>query len=199
MRPNCSPMSKSFRPRDRRRPPSTFGFRQQQASASSKARADYRSVCYARRCRDEANGRWRQVSRGSAIGKAVEICDGPVRVIGLDPRAIVRGRLEPVALGDASRERASRRERSQSSRVTMLRRTAVHDLLTDAPLAARWQLSRGTLANQRSQGRGPAYLKLAGRTDTDSRISKPTNRTDSCRGNQPEPHPLVTRVTCGRP
>jgi hypothetical protein len=40
---------------------------------------------------------------------------------------------------------------------------AVHDLLTDAQLAARWQLSRGTLANQRSQGRGPAYLKLAGR------------------------------------
>jgi hypothetical protein len=39
----------------------------------------------------------------------------------------------------------------------------VHDLLTDAQLAARWQLSRGTLANQRSQGRGPAYLKLAGR------------------------------------
>ena len=37
------------------------------------------------------------------------------------------------------------------------------DLLTDAQLAARWQLSRGTLANQRSQGRGPAYLKLAGR------------------------------------
>ena len=27
----------------------------------------------------------------------------------------------------------------------------------------RWQLSRVTLANQRSQGRGPAYLKLAGR------------------------------------
>jgi predicted DNA-binding transcriptional regulator AlpA len=40
---------------------------------------------------------------------------------------------------------------------------AVNDLLTDAQLAARWQLSRGTLANQRSQGRGPAYLKLAGR------------------------------------
>jgi hypothetical protein len=40
---------------------------------------------------------------------------------------------------------------------------AVHDLLTDAQLAARWQLSRGTLANQRSQRRGPAYLKLAGR------------------------------------
>jgi predicted DNA-binding transcriptional regulator AlpA len=37
------------------------------------------------------------------------------------------------------------------------------DLLTDAQLAMRWQLSRGTLANQRSQGRGPAYLKLAGR------------------------------------
>ena len=40
----------------------------------------------------------------------------------------------------------------------------MHDLLTDAQLAVRWQLSRGTLANQRSQGRGgPAYLKLAGR------------------------------------
>ena len=40
---------------------------------------------------------------------------------------------------------------------------AARDLLTDAQLAVRWQLSRGTLANQRSQGRGPAYLKLAGR------------------------------------
>jgi len=39
----------------------------------------------------------------------------------------------------------------------------VDKLLTDTQLAARWQLSRGTLANQRSQGRGPAYLKLAGR------------------------------------
>jgi hypothetical protein len=37
------------------------------------------------------------------------------------------------------------------------------ELLTDAQLAARWQMSRGTLANQRSQGRGPAYLKIAGR------------------------------------
>jgi len=36
-------------------------------------------------------------------------------------------------------------------------------LLTDAQLAERWQLSRGTLANQRSQGRGPAYMKIAGR------------------------------------
>jgi hypothetical protein len=54
------------------------------------------------------------------------------------------------------------------------------DLLTDAQLAVRWQLSRGTLAHQRSQGRGPAYLKLAGAgSDTDSRISKPTNRPDS--------------------
>jgi hypothetical protein len=38
-----------------------------------------------------------------------------------------------------------------------------HELLTDAQLAERWQLSRGTLANQRSQGRGPAYLKIEGR------------------------------------
>lgn len=37
------------------------------------------------------------------------------------------------------------------------------ELLTDAQLAERWQLSRGTLANQRSQGRGPSYLKIAGR------------------------------------
>lgn len=37
------------------------------------------------------------------------------------------------------------------------------ELLTDAQLAQRWQLSRGTLANQRSQGRGPTYLKIAGR------------------------------------
>ena len=37
------------------------------------------------------------------------------------------------------------------------------EFLTDAQLAARWQLSRGTLANQRSQGRGPSYLKIAGR------------------------------------
>ena len=38
-----------------------------------------------------------------------------------------------------------------------------HELLTDARLAERWQLSRGTLANQRSQGRGPSYVKIAGR------------------------------------
>ena len=38
-----------------------------------------------------------------------------------------------------------------------------HELLTDAQLAERWQLSRGTLANQRSQGRGPSYVKIAGR------------------------------------
>ena len=37
------------------------------------------------------------------------------------------------------------------------------ELLTHAQLAERWQLSRGTLANQRSQGRGPAYPKIAGR------------------------------------
>lgn len=37
------------------------------------------------------------------------------------------------------------------------------ELLTDAQLAEQWQLSRGTLANQRSQGRGPTYLKIAGR------------------------------------
>ena len=56
---------------------------------------------------------------------------------------------------------------------------AVHDLPTDAQLAVRWQLSRGTLANQRSQGRGPAYLDWPAGSDTDSPISKPTNRPAS--------------------
>jgi hypothetical protein len=72
------------------------------------------------------------------------------------------GRFDPRALGDASRKRAS--EAQGDSVVSRdAAPEAVHDLLTDAQLAVRWQLSRGTLANQRSQGRGPAYLKLAGR------------------------------------
>jgi predicted DNA-binding transcriptional regulator AlpA len=74
-----------------------------------------------------------------------------------------RGQLETVAFGDASRERASAAERASIVLRDDAPPEAVHDLLTDAQLAARWQLSRGTLANQRSQGRGPAYLKLAGR------------------------------------
>jgi Helix-turn-helix domain len=69
---------------------------------------------------------------------------------------------EPLALGNAARKRTSAREASVASHDDASPE-AVHDLLTDAQLAARWQLSRGTLANQRSQGRGPAYLKLAGR------------------------------------
>ena len=48
-------------------------------------------------------------------------------------------------------------------RVTNDESGAGAELLTDAQLAERWQLSRGTLANQRSQGRGPTYLKIAGR------------------------------------
>lgn len=36
------------------------------------------------------------------------------------------------------------------------------ELLTDAELAARWRISRGTLANQRYKGQGCPYLKLAG-------------------------------------
>jgi hypothetical protein len=74
-----------------------------------------------------------------------------------------RSRLEALALGDAPRKPTSAtREGSHVSR-DEASPDAVHDLLTDAQLAIRWQLSRGTLANQRSQGRGPAYLKLAGR------------------------------------
>jgi Helix-turn-helix domain len=74
-----------------------------------------------------------------------------------------RGQLEPLALGDASRSRASEARGASVVSRDETAPEAVHDLLTDAQLAVRWQLSRGTLANQRSQGRGPAYLKLAGR------------------------------------
>lgn len=35
--------------------------------------------------------------------------------------------------------------------------------LTPADLAQRWGMSIGTLANDRSAGRGPAYVKLGGR------------------------------------
>jgi hypothetical protein len=70
-----------------------------------------------------------------------------------------QGRLEPLALGDASGKRVAR----GSSAVSPDSASPEPNLLTDAQLAARWQLSRGTLANQRSQGRGPAYFKLAGR------------------------------------
>jgi hypothetical protein len=64
---------------------------------------------------------------------------------------------------DMRRSGPSDRTGPESSRRGRLEPAAVHDLLTDAQLAVRWQLSRGTLANQRSQGRGPAYLKLASR------------------------------------
>jgi hypothetical protein len=74
-----------------------------------------------------------------------------------------RGLLEPLALDDASGNRASAARGTSVVSRENASPEAVHDLLTDAQLAARWQLSRGTLANQRSQGRGPAYLKLAGR------------------------------------
>jgi hypothetical protein len=74
-----------------------------------------------------------------------------------------RGRLEPLGLGDASRSRASEARGASVVSRDETAPEAMHDLLTDAQLAVRWQLSRGTLANQRSQGRGPAYIKLAGR------------------------------------
>ena len=74
-----------------------------------------------------------------------------------------RGRPEPVALADASKKRASVARGASVVSCDDASPERVHDLLTDAQLALRWQLSRGTLANQRSQGRGPAYLKLAGR------------------------------------
>ena len=74
-----------------------------------------------------------------------------------------RGWREPLALDDASGNRGSAARGASVVSREDASPDAVHDLLTDAQLAVRWQLSRGTLANQRSQGRGPAYLKLAGR------------------------------------
>lgn len=73
------------------------------------------------------------------------------------------GPLAPLPLGGASGNRASAARGTSVVARDGASPQAVPDLLTDAQLAARWQLSRGTLANQRSQGRGPAYLKLAGR------------------------------------
>jgi hypothetical protein len=74
-----------------------------------------------------------------------------------------QGRLAPLPFGGASRNRASAARGTSVVSRDDASPEAVPDLLTDAQLAVRWQLSRGTLANQRSQGRGPAYLKLAGR------------------------------------
>ena len=81
---------------------------------------------------------------------------------GLNARVVVGGGSR-LALGDASRNRASAARGTSVVSRDDASPEAVPDLLTDAQLAVRWQLSRGTLANQRSQGRGPAYLKLAGR------------------------------------
>ena len=103
------------------------------------------------------------ITQMSAIGRAVEMRrrSDPNDGTGLESSRL--GQLEPVSLADASKKRGSAaRGASVVSRDDALPE-AVHDLLTDAQLAARWQLSRGTLANQRSQGRGPAYLKLSGR------------------------------------
>jgi hypothetical protein len=68
-----------------------------------------------------------------------------------------------IGLGDVSPKDGSATYRTSSDSRDDAYPEALDDLLTDAQLATRWQLSRGTLANQRSQGRGPAYLKLAGR------------------------------------
>ena len=74
-----------------------------------------------------------------------------------------RGWRKPLALDDESGNGGSAAQGASVVSREDASPDAVHDLLTDAQLALRWQLSRGTLANQRSQGRGPAYLKLAGR------------------------------------
>jgi len=85
----------------------------------------------------------------------------PIDSIG--PESSRRVRPVSIRLGDASRKDASVTHRASSASRDDAYPETGDDLLTDTQLAARWQLSRGTLANQRSQGRGPAYLKLAGR------------------------------------
>jgi hypothetical protein len=102
-------------------------------------------------------------TRISAIGRASEMTrrsDPSDRTGRVSTR---RGWLDPLVLGDASTKRASAPRGTSVVSRDDASPEALHDLLTDAQLAVRWQLSRGTLANQRSQGRGPAYLKLAGR------------------------------------
>ena len=85
----------------------------------------------------------------------------PIDSIG--PESSRRVRAVSIGRGDASRKDASVTHRASSASRDDAYPETGDDLLTDTQLAARWQLSRGTLANQRSQGRGPAYLKLAGR------------------------------------
>jgi hypothetical protein len=109
-----------------------------------------------------------------------------------------RARLDPLALGDAFRKLASAPRGASVVSRDDASPEAVHDLLTEAQLAVRWQLSRGTLANQRSQGRGPAYLKWPAGSDTGAQISKPTRKRDSCRGSQRDLRPSANRVTCGK-
>ena len=73
------------------------------------------------------------------------------------------GGVRGLSLRTAPEAGQSDREPDEARRVNEDSQDAGPALLTDAQLAERWQLSRGTLANQRSQGRGPAYLKIAGR------------------------------------
>ena len=165
MRPNCSPISKSFSPRDRQRPQKHLLFLTA-ASYSVKKRGPTTGLSGSDtsgsvEMKAMAGGvRYR---RDSAIRRAVEMRrrSGPSDRTG--PESSRLGRPEPLALGNASRNRASAAGGASVVSRDDASPDAVHDLLTDAQLAARWQLSRGTLANQRSQGRGPAYLKLAGR------------------------------------
>jgi hypothetical protein len=80
-------------------------------------------------------------------------------VPGLSASAVVEAGMTRLLSAIASRKRAT-----QGASVTSRDDASPEpELLTDAQLVVHWQLSRGTLANQRSQGRGPAYLKLAGR------------------------------------
>jgi hypothetical protein len=94
--------------------------------------------------------RWQEVTSGRACWEAAMSIQGN-RLRRLSPG------LEPAT------DRSGTGGAPEAARMSSNDQPIGPELLTDAQLAERWQLSRGTLANQRSQGRGPAYIKIAGR------------------------------------
>jgi hypothetical protein len=97
----------------------------------------------------------RRANQISAIGWRVEMTRRSDPIERTGPESSPRGRLDPLPLRDASRKRVAR----GPSGVSPDAASPEPDLLTDAQLAVRWQLSRGTLANQRS---GPSQVGRPG-------------------------------------
>jgi hypothetical protein len=134
--------------------------------------------------------------RRSAFGRAVEMMPRSDLSDRARPESSRRGQLEPVALGDASSERAPAARRASIVLRDEAPPEAVHDLLTDAQLAACWQLSRGTLAISDHRAAVLLTSSWPAEFDAAARISKPMSRPDSCRGSQPERRPGGSQL-CG--